>query len=318
MSEIELGLSYSNLFNYIDSLSLTELRLVECLQIQPLLTHLIQSFNSNGSNLKRLDIVESSRTVVPHVPVSPTISTLLSSFKGLRHLAVATRGSTQVSKESIINHAETLERLQIDNSSNSLRPAAYGESDLAAILTACSNLEELAIEMGIPVMEDWLGIHHDIFQEQSNDLTGEDEASPCSALLPMIASHSRLHTLRMLDHPFIDWDHDGNSTRFLTDPIHGTRRELAAIIVKGVATQVFCHLSKKGSRIQTLAWCPGYYTNIRPTLDSNGHAWLGYMYRKQTTFDLQGKQYVDAAPLRKWWEEIAEDSIFEFVHWISD
>jgi hypothetical protein len=125
-------------------------------------------FSTNSSSLKYLSIClpDELSASTSQSSISHDIELLLLSFKGLKSLLLSMSTLALVSKESIINHAETLTFLAI--SSEHTSSAQYGVADITAVLHACTNLTELGIAIGIPSCS-WITLCRTVLVHDSVD-----------------------------------------------------------------------------------------------------------------------------------------------------
>jgi hypothetical protein len=166
--DLLLGSHYVRITDYINLDTLSSLHLFDCLDLEPIIHGLTDIFSTNSSSLKYLSIClpDELSASTSQSSISHDIELLLLSFNGLRYLLLSMSTLALVSKESIINHAETLTFLAI--SSEHTSSAQYGVADITAVLNACTNLAELGIAIGIPSCS-WVTLCRTVLVDDSVD-----------------------------------------------------------------------------------------------------------------------------------------------------
>lgn len=264
--------------------------------------------------------------------VSETIKRLLLSFQGLETLYLHMGQGDLVSKETVNNHSRTLHCLAVGTAQP--KPIACQASDLSLILNSCSNLTQIAVSIGLETTP-WEGLCQNILDLEGPSTIGAQAnrfqdilVSPgkqykvpsYSKIIVFInqspaqiatASHPRLHSFRIMDPPFLDWNGDNIAAIWTDTALEMRYVEVAATCLPNLATQILRFLCEEGSRIRALAWIPIWLGEHSDSAkDSNGQQWLGYAYFKGYLGDAHGVIKVVAIPVADIPGEMPESSIY--------
>ncbi|KAH7411683.1 hypothetical protein DE146DRAFT_248946 [Phaeosphaeria sp. MPI-PUGE-AT-0046c] len=302
-----------------------------------MLETLISTYAQGPCTLKKLTLCLTSHAVKHSdgLGICHDIERVLLSFRGLESIFLDMSHLGLVSKESVINHSQSLETSGIGTSH--AMSVAYKTSDLAVILNDCTKLTQLAIPLGIGTSK-WTGLCHDELdlqvahadQQQVNNIQASLVSAVafrlCSSrtelvhfadyyvLQAAIATHSRLHSFRTMDCPYLDWNCDSNEYQWTDGRLPDMYVEVAAVALQNLATQVFRYLCEHGSRFRALAWKPlrrNHELDTDSIPDSNGHCWPAYAYYKGRVTDAQGVARVVAIPVSNYEGEMLESDIFD-------
>jgi hypothetical protein len=300
---------YAKTFRHIDPMVLTSIWLLQCFDVQPLLRSLARFSKNARPTLIYLEIELPDDTVERDVDVGgvsrDTIDLLLS-FCGLESIVLSMATFPLVSKEGIVKHAATLQLLVADaHHTNVSRHCNV--SDLVAILDACSRLKELAVHIDLPVPATWTKLCHNIFEPAAGQSVAD---VTCVALLKAIAAHPRLHALRILDPPFLDWDNSRDTVYFSQNPIEAVHVESAAAALQNLMNHILQILIDHGSKMRQLGWLPSRTSGASSGLDSKGHRWPEYVYFRGRLVNGQGREKIVATPIAGWEKELGGHSVF--------
>jgi hypothetical protein len=145
---ISLSLSHGRLLKYVNFPGLRSLALICCHGIGPFLMAIATQL-SLSCNLIELGIVMPQALIVQDDDVVQGIEAVLDSCSGLQSLWINVDKARMVEPSCITRHGQTLRKLGI--SIDPENAVYYSVSDLHAILTSASHLEELAVH--IPPIE---------------------------------------------------------------------------------------------------------------------------------------------------------------------
>ncbi|KAF2134319.1 hypothetical protein P153DRAFT_428120 [Dothidotthia symphoricarpi CBS 119687] len=285
--------------------SLVHLKICDCGNLRLILTSMTTLFSGDNKPALRTLEIYVSGDPRKGKEVVLAMERFLLSFSGLTALFLDMFAIELVSKESIINHAQSLTELGVC-SSQAFLPTHHSIADLTAILEACPELTQLALDLS----PGYLGAWHELCQDfQLGSSTGYAHVeTEMEATLRIIAQHPKLHTLRMLDlaGDTLATEPSADLWNFQGIPSYG--QSVATIIMQKFASTIVLYLAQAGSGIKLFAPWPIVPHQPWPE-DKNGHQWPRYAYLRGRVTDGQGVEQTVATPLADPLRDMPESSI---------
>ncbi|KAF2826088.1 hypothetical protein CC86DRAFT_406388 [Ophiobolus disseminans] len=166
--------------------------------------------------------------------------------------------------------------------------------NLVKLLHGCTELQELAITI-CPI---YLGPIERVGSDFALDADSQLPQTELEALLDIIVRQSKLHTLRILALPTIDFHAlqgpPGNVGREQLINIHVNAVQVA---MQRFASQVMSYMAGRESKLKVLAMSPYLQLSSFPDKDENGHRWPNYHYTRSWDIDARGIEHVVALSL---------------------
>jgi hypothetical protein len=127
----------------------------------------------------------------------------------------------------------------------------------------------------------------------------------------VLARHPKLHTLRVLSLPIIDYHETPNPSSTNGIAISNDVVSATQIAMNRLASQIMSYMVGHGSKIKVLAISPLTQPKkaSRPSRDENGHRWPNYHYLRGRIIDARGVEQVTAIPLAHAFQEMPESTI---------
>jgi hypothetical protein len=211
-------------------------------------------------------------------------------------------------------------------------PNKFAAAELNDVLLQCTSLQQLPLPLDIGVQDPWTDMGRDSLglsgvilsvTRTNTDLTRSLVNTPTVCIRTqyrtnkhqrVLAAHPTLRTVRVLDHPFLDWD-NMNVSRWAYEPLDRNHTGIAAAAMQNTASQLFSYLAQWGFKLKVLAFAPDDVVSRGERPDYNGNFWPHHAYLTGKTIDRQGKDCVVAMPLAQVMEEMSGSTILDGCPW---
>jgi hypothetical protein len=296
----------TTMFKSINFSALVTLRITSCRRVTPFLKALTVLYSESPCKLARLDVIIRAQRGNTHDAAMQATESLLQCVPPLEYIYVDIGGDRLVSTACLLRHGPTLRTLWLATGRTET-PEHLSSEDLNALIDGCPHLEQLAtnlcpIDMGsIQCVGSDFTLHH------NRNLPRTE----LEAMLDTIARQKKLHTLRVLSLPTIDYGESPNPNATNRVAIPATTVGTTQMIMHKFAAHMMRYLANRGSRLKLLAIAPflRHLEADRADKDEDGHQWPKYYYLRGRNIDARGVGTVTALPLPYAALEMTESSI---------
>jgi hypothetical protein len=306
IGQIILPKQLDTMFHRIDVLTHRELTLDATMEPSKLLDAMSAEFTKGHPCLTLLHIKGHPEHSAEGFITS--INLLLSSFLGLKSFRLWCVNSNKLHVEGIVNHGKTLESLYVVNGGihREVPGACFDASDLVKIATACSELDQLC-----------LNLYEIDTERDESDVLGPfpgESFTPNEFEQALVATASipKLKILRFTNPPNFR-----KAFHTTVEYLRYFRRNLQSGIerqgLQARADSLMQYLGEHGSSIQVLAFSPAEQLRKVDHTDKHGHVWPHYYCYGVRLKDEEGKSFVVARPLIDWKNEFPDARVLEDV-----
>jgi hypothetical protein len=305
IGNVVLPKTLNTMFQRIDALALNEFTLDTFSGATDLFEALEAQFKRSGPCLKRLRIVRLPEQVTEEFTTS--LYLLLMSFCGLHQFHLQCTNCHKVEVNGILNHGESLKDLMVVNGGihREDKTRCLDASDLQKIATACTELEQLCINLyEVDVDRNESDVLHP--QQGAPDEIGFEQA------LAAIAQMPNLEVLCLTNPPNYRkaFHRPGDLMRFFHRSLQGGEQRYA---FHARADGLMQFLGECGSKIKVLAFSPMERLVKPGSPDKHGFIWPNYFYYREEMTDHKGSHVSVARPLADWKREFPGATILEDI-----
>ncbi|KAI4651116.1 uncharacterized protein J4E79_009313 [Alternaria viburni] len=240
---IDLGMSHKVIFSNMNFANLRTLSLIGCNDMAPFFGGLlVQRANSDSSYLSRLSDLEiffPSNSPHPYTDIQ-AVQRFLETGPKLDKLILDVSRHALINKDAIIAQSK-LKSLEL-GTGEERAGRSYAVEDVKAILAACSELADIAINLPAANLGSLIDLAHDFrLGRPQNCLTHVE--TEFEAMLTVLAQHTPLHTLRILNLPIFGEIEIAHKP----DSLNATERRLARILYKNYVTEIMRFMARCGT-----------------------------------------------------------------------
>ncbi|KAI4645486.1 uncharacterized protein J4E78_009398 [Alternaria triticimaculans] len=278
---IDLGMSHKAIFRNMNFANLRTLSLIGCNDMAPFLDNLlVQRANSDGrylSHLSDLEIFFPLHSPHPYSDIQ-AVQHFLETGPKLDKLTLDVSRHALINKDAIIAQSK-LKSLEL-GTGEERGGRSFAVEDVKAILNACTELADVAINLPDVSLGPLIDLAHDFrLGRPQNCLTHVE--TEFEAMLAVLAQHTPLHTLRMLNLPNfgeIEIAHN-------PDSLSASEHRLARVLYQNFATEIMRFMAKCGT-------APLFF-DTRPSITYqifDECLWPAYLFNKGYVCDARGKR----------------------------
>ncbi|KAI4908041.1 uncharacterized protein J4E92_010987 [Alternaria infectoria] len=301
---IDLGMSHKAISRNMNFANLRTLSLIGCNYMAPFLDNLlVQRANSDGSYLSHLSDLEiffPSNSLHPDNDIQ-AVQRFLETGPKLDKLILDASRHALINKDAII--AQSKLKLLGLGTGEERRGRSYAVEDVKAILAACSELANIAINLPAVSLGSLIDLAHDFrLGRPQNFLTHVE--TEFEAMLTVLAQHTQLHTLRILNLP----DFGEIELTHKSDSLNSTEHRLARVMYQNFATEIMRFMAKCGT-------APIFF-DTRPSITYqifDECCWPAYLFNKGYVCDARGKREVMAVPLDRYPQDDKESLVMRMA-----
>ncbi|KAI4607076.1 hypothetical protein J4E80_009806 [Alternaria sp. BMP 0032] len=302
---IDLGMSHKAIFSNISFANLRTLSLIGCNDMAPFLGGLLlQRANSDGSYLSdfsELEIFFPSNSPHPANDIQ-AVQHFLETGPKLEKLIVDVSCHALINNNAIIAQSNKLTLLQLGTDEDKAG-RSYAVEDVKAILDACTELADVAINLPAVSLGSLIDLAHDFkLGRPQNCLTHVE--TEFEAMLTVLAQHTSLHTLRILNLP----NFGEIEIAHRTDSLSASEHRLARVLYQNFATEIMRFMAKCGT-------APIFF-DTRPSITYqlfDECQWPAYLFSKGYVCDARGKREVMAVHVDRYPQESNESLVMRMA-----
>ena len=238
----------TTLLKCVDFSSLNTLQIYRCKRALPFLEALVTYYSQGSCKLRRLDIMLLRHRDGGHDAAMQATENLLQCVSPLQHLYLDAGADRLVNIACLLRHGPSLRSLWLSTG----RAAVMGHlnfRDVSTLLDSCSRLEQLATNL-CPID---LGPIESVGSDFALTSSGYLPQTELEAMLDVFARQRRLHTIRVLSLPMIDYGQSPNPTASNRMVIPKSAAGMTQVTMHKFAAHLVRYLIERGSRLKLLA-----------------------------------------------------------------